>query len=229
MRIFSADPSCYLIEASDLAKDPLPDILNGNLHHVHTIMTWAREYLCHPHPDLGRDGPVCPFVPYSLVHELFFVAIQHGQDLTQDDVYNTVMKYRDWFLEMDPRDGIEARYKSINILFPDIPLENAPKIIDTIQLALKPEFVAKGLMIGQFHCTPPAEGGLWNPDFRPLNSPIPLLSIRHMVPTDFPFLTKDKRYVDSYLQIHGDNIPRRQRQLVKEVAERYGIDIPDDS
>jgi hypothetical protein len=228
VRIFSADPRYYLIEVTDLKLDPMPDIVRDNLPYATTIVNWAREYLCQPHSELGRDGPVCPFVPYSLQHCLFFVTVQRGEHLTESDVYDTVMKYRDWFLEMEPREGSESRYKSINILFPDIPLENAPQIIDTIQLALKPEFVARGLMIGQFHGTPPAEGGLWNPDFRPLKSPIPLLSMRHMVPTDFAFLTKDKRYVDSYLQIHGENIPRRQRQLVEEMARMYGIDLPNE-
>ena len=45
-------------------------------------------------------------------------------------------------------------------------------------------------MIGQFYpgC---AENGLWNPDFRPLDSPLPMLAIRHMVESDLPFLTRE--------------------------------------
>jgi hypothetical protein len=217
-----------LIEVSDLEQDRLPDVVRANLESVSTIVRWARDYLCHPHTELGRDGSVCPYVPYSLQHQLFFMTIQRGERLTQADVYATVMKYRDWFLELEPREGAESRYKSINILFPDIAVEDAPQVIDAIQLSLKPEFVARGLMIGQFHQTPPAEPGLWNPDFRPLRSPLPLLSIRHMVPTDFPFLTKDKRYVVSYLQIHGHNIPRRQQALVEETMHRYHLGAPDE-
>lgn len=224
MRTFSADPSCYLIELADLERDPLPDIVRHNLQPVTQIVDWAKDYLCNPHTELGRDGPVCPFVPYSLESCLFFITLQRGRTVTRKDVYTTIMKYRDWFLEIEPREGKASRYKTILVLFPDIPAEDAPQIIDATQADLKPEFVAKGLMIGQFHQLPPKDSGLWNPDFRPLKSPVPLLAIRHMVPSDFPFLTKDRRFVLSYLEIHGNNIPKKQKGFVKEVLLQYGID-----
>lgn len=225
MRTFSADPSCYLIELADLEQDPRPDIVSSNLECITQIVDWAKDYLCNPHEELGRDGPVCPFVPYSLANCLFFMTIQRGRSITRQDVYDTIMKYRDWFLEIEPREGKSSRYKTILVLFPDIPVEDAPQIIDATQADLKPDFVAKGLMIGQFHQTPPQDAGLWNPNFRPLRSPVPLLAIRHMVPSDFPFLTKDERFVASYLAIHGESVPKRQQEYVKEVAHRYGIDL----
>lgn len=227
MRTLSADPTCYLIELPDLEPDRVPDHLMNDLDCVTQIVAWAKDYLCHPHPELGREGPVCPFVPTSLTSCLFFIAVQRGRDLTQQDVYEVVMKYRDWFLELEPSEGREAQYKTILILFPDIPAEDAPKTIDATQIQLKPEFVAKGLMIGQFHQLPPHDSGLWNPDFRPLKSPVPLLAIRHMVPTDFPFLTRDRQFVASYLEIHGAHIPRKHLASVRELAIQFGLDLPE--
>ena len=225
MRTFSMDPTCYLIELADLEQDPLHDIVSHNLQPVTQTFDWAKDYLCNPHDELGREGPVCPFVPYSLASGLFFITLQRGRTLTRSDVFDTIMKYRDWFLEIEPREGKRSHYKAILVLFPDIPAEDAPQIIDTTQADLKPEFVAKGLMIGQFHQVPPQDSGLWNPDFRPLKSPVPLLAIRHMVPSDFPFLTKDRRFVTSYLEIYGNTIPKKQKEHVREVTLRYGIDM----
>ena len=92
------------------------------------------------------------------------------------------------------------------------------KIIEAIDL--KREDVRKGLMIGEFHDGPPPKPGLWNPDFRPLRSPVPLLAIRHMVPTDFPFLRDDDTTVAAYLQRFGDRVPTHLREHVRAAADR---------
>jgi hypothetical protein len=42
-------------------------------------------------------------------------------------------------------------YKAIVLIFPDMPLYFAPELIDSVQTELKPLFVNKGLMIGEFH------------------------------------------------------------------------------
>jgi hypothetical protein len=60
--------------------------------------------------------------------------------------------------------------------------------IENVQSALKPEFVKRGMMIGEFwpdHAMP----GLHNHSFRPLASPVPMLAMRHMVITDLLFLS----------------------------------------
>ena len=67
-------------------------------------------------------------------------------------------------------------------------------------------------MLGEFHSGPPAKGGLWNPDFRPLHSPVPLLAVRHMVATDLPFLIDDAAALRSYLERFGSTAPPALRQ-----------------
>jgi hypothetical protein len=65
-------------------------------------------------------------------------------------------------------------------------------------------------MIGQFHpkCDQP---GLWNDDFRPLRSPIPLLAIRIMVPGDLPFLTGSDVHLAAYFARFAAGIPSELR------------------
>src|SRR5206468_1894821 len=63
-----------------------------------------------------------------------------------------------------------------------------------------------GLMLGQFHMKN-EEPGLHNVNFRPLQSPIPLLAVRFMVMADLPFLTRQAdppvlrlRFIKGYLK-----------------------------
>jgi hypothetical protein len=206
-------PDLRLLEVADLDAPGDPP------EPARVILEWARSYLSAPHPDLGRPGRVCPFVPSSLRAAQFYVAVRPGP---VPDVADTVRRHRDWFLELEPRDGPDAQLKTILILFPDV----APEQIDATQAALKPAFVESGLMLGQFHPTPPSEGGLWNPDFRPLYSPVGLLAIRHMVPSDLPFLTRDRWQLESYLTKFRHAVPPRLRDHLALAAANLGVALP---
>jgi hypothetical protein len=92
------------------------------------------------------------------------------------------------------------------LIFPDVHIEEAFKLIDGVQQKLKPFFIEAGLMIGEFHKRNESPG-LHNPNFRPLRSPIPMLGIRYMVESDLPFLQQVSdepclriRYLEAYLQ-----------------------------
>jgi Cys-tRNA(Pro)/Cys-tRNA(Cys) deacylase len=78
-------------------------------------------------------------------------------------------------------------------------------------------------MVGEFHAAPPDKRGLWNPEFRPLWSPVPMLVIRHMVPTDVLFLKDDARLFREYARIYGGAVPERFRPDYDAAAERFGL------
>jgi len=225
MRVSSTDPTLYLLEPHDVERDLLPSYVKVYETQVTEIIDWAHTYLCHSHVELGRDGPVCPYTQPSLNQELFWLTVHPGHNPTLEEVCVIVMKYREWFLELEPATGKQAQYKTILILFPDLAPAQAPDIIDTIQSQLKPEFIAQGLMIGQFHarCEEPA---LWSHDFRPLRSPVPLLAIRSMVPTDFPFLKKDAGWLATYLQRFEHAVPGRLQAAVHEAALGFRLEYP---
>ncbi|RKH62451.1 hypothetical protein D7X96_29680 [Corallococcus interemptor] len=213
MRVHPDDPSCWLFDLSDLSGDA--DAPPGaDLHVARQAVHWARSYLSAPHPELGRPGLVCPFVPRSLDLSLFFPTVRRGMEFTPGDIEAAVLRYRDWFLQLEPREGRDAQYKSILLLFPDLRPEDYARLIDGPQERLKPAFVAEGLMVGQFHGAPPANPGLWNPDFRPLKSPMPMLVIRHMVPSDLPFLTGARPLVESYVARFNGRLSAKQQELI---------------
>lgn len=219
-------PDRPLLELADLTRDPLPEAVRGHEGSLRTVARWASDYLTNPHPQLGRKGPVCPFAQASMDRGTFYLGLYRGVPADQDEVAATLTYYRDWFLEMGPSQGTAAQFRTILILFPDVPSDSLSRFIDESQEALKIDYVSHGLMIGEFHDTPPDKAGLWNDDFRPLHSPVPLLAIRHMVPTDLPFLSHDHDYMQAYLRRFSyDDIPARLRVKVDEAATTLGFEV----
>ena len=214
-----------LVEPVDLDGD-LPTPVNAAEEPLRAIMDWARRYLCRPHPELGRKGDVCPFTEGALARHTFYMAVIEGVPDSAEDVADTVAHYRDWFLDLDPINGTAAQFKTILILFPGLAGPDLHPVIDDAQRMLKQAYVSHGLMIGEFHDGPPDKAGLWNSQFRPLRSPVPLLAIRHMVPTDFPFLSLDDDHVTAYLRLFGDRIPTHLRPQVAAATERLGKAVP---
>lgn len=206
-----------LVEPADFAAPRLPDAVAAHELPLRTVFEWAGEYLCGPHPDLGRRGAVCPFTDTSLQRGLFYLSVHTGTPEQPDELAALLLHYRDWFAELEPKRGPGAQFKTIVVLFPDL---TEFGVVDRAQELLKPRYTRDGLMLGEFHPGPPQKAGLWNPVFRPLHSPVPLLAIRHMVPTDFPFLRDDDTTVAAYLERFGDRVPTHLRDHVRAAADR---------
>ncbi len=180
--------------------------MQQDLPYLIETMEWVRNFLGKPHPDLGRSGPVCPFVPSALQLNAIRMRVIRSSHLEHKKIEEIVRSYRDIFLEIEPQTGEAALNKAILLIFPDVRTEEAFKLIDGVQQELKPFFVEAGLMLGEFHKRNESPG-LRNQNFRPLRSPIPMLAIRFMVEVDLPFLQRasDKphlriKYLEAYLQ-----------------------------
>ncbi|MCH2144938.1 MAG: hypothetical protein MK082_07300 [Phycisphaerales bacterium] len=163
------------------------------------ILDWARHYLFKPSPRLGRKGPVCPFVKPALEqHRSLFLTSVRTPHLNVDALAEKLYGYRDWFTRLEPTDCVKRNFKTILVMLPDLcDLEKGPEFIESVHSRLKPDWVKMGLMLGQFYPSCDAEG-LHNADYRPLQSPTPLLVMRHMQLTDLPFLVKTEQFIRSY-------------------------------
>jgi hypothetical protein len=221
--VSATKPPLYLLVPSDVRSGALPETAAGYQGALEEVMRWADEYLCRRHPELGRGGPVCPYTRPSLDRDLLWLTVYPGANPPLDELSAAVDGYGRWFTRLPPASGHDAQYKAILILLPDLAAERAPDVIDVVHAALKPGFVAGGLMLGQFYpgCERP---GLWNPEFRPLSSTVPLLTIRHMVPPDAGFLNDEARFLAAYLARFGDAVPGRLQGLVDEATHRLGLD-----
>lgn len=156
------------------------------------IADWIRKFLACPHPQLGRNGTVCPFVPVALAGDTIWMAEVAEATASFDHIATIITEYRDLFLNTEPKSGPEAMNKAFLVVFSQLARQGAEgaAIVDKVQATLKQYFVAMGLMLGEFHAANESPG-LRNPDFRPLRSPIPMLAIRHMVESDLPFLIRE--------------------------------------
>jgi hypothetical protein len=150
------------------------------------IVHWVRRFLGRPNRDLGRPGPVCPFVPGAVAQDTVWLTLAEFGPNDRNAIIEAVDRYRDQFLELEPRTGDLAQSKAILVVFPNLSSDDAA-LIDEVQFELKASFVEQGMMLGEFHERNESPG-LRNPDFRPLRSPIPMLAMRYMVETDLPFL-----------------------------------------
>lgn len=217
MLVSAAHPELWLLTASAVDGYEGP-----HRERLAEVVRWSREHLVADHPDLGRSGAVCPYTQPCLDRGLLWLTVHPGARPSLDRLASDAVRFGDWFLELPPRDGRFAQFKAILILLPELPAERGPDVIDVVQRALKPSFVARGLMIGQFYpgCTRP---GLWNPDFRPLSSTVPLLTLRHMVAADAGFLTDQPVHLAAYLERFGDAVPHRLRGTVRAAKARLGV------
>ncbi|WP_433192893.1 DUF6875 domain-containing protein [Nocardia sp. CA-107356] len=167
------------------------------------LQRWTVEYLCRPHPELGRTGAVCPYTNRAVRNQFIWAAFD-SRSIDADRIAAIIDDLYDLFPALPPQGEPDAKSKAVLAVFPNL---TEYSDIDDIQQDQKSRFVEKGLMLGQFYpgCTTP---GLHNPDFPALDAPLPMLAVRYMAPTDFPFLNTRHDWMDSYLKLFAPTIPK---------------------
>ncbi|MFG2877418.1 DUF6875 domain-containing protein [Streptomyces sp. NPDC048337] len=198
--------------AGEVARGEVPAEHLGPLLQV---LLWSRDFLVSSHPELGRTGPVCPYTQPSLRKELFHLAVPSADC---EDLASAVDSLRTRHAALsEPLSPEDRELLTILLVLPSFDPTDSVEL-DELQRKAKDEFVAEGLMIGQFHpvCEEP---GLYNEAFRPLRAPLPLLAVRKLLVFDLPFLVSDDSHMDHYLQRFAPAIPARIRdQLVSRVV-----------
>lgn len=195
------------------------DVPSEHLGPVKEILAWARQYLVSPHPELGRNGPVCPYTQPSLHKGLFHLAALAGDG----DVNEAIEGMRGWYERIGSTlSAADRDLLTVLLALPQLDYDDASGL-DKLQGTAKDKFVEDGLMIGQFHpvCDAP---GLWNPEFKALRAPVPLLAIRKLVVFDLPFLVEHKAHAESYIRRFAPDIPPRVRkQLAQRMTAREAV------
>ncbi|MFF1955923.1 DUF6875 domain-containing protein [Streptomyces sp. NPDC058220] len=207
------DEQIHFWSAGEVARGEVPE---QHLPYLREVLEWSGDFLVSAHPELGRSGPVCPYTQPSLRKELFHLAVPAD---TQDaDLSSAVGSLRAWYEKLSTDlDEADQELLTLLLVLPRFDRSDSAEL-DELQRKAKDEFVADGLMIGQFHpvCEEP---GLWNAVFRPLRAPLPLLAVRKLLVFDLPFLLGDDVHMDHYLRRFAPDIPARVRsQLVSRVV-----------
>lgn len=155
------------------------------------VMSWAADYIGKTHPELGRKGPICPFVPAAIKAGALHVAVCELGDAARLDraLLEHVHAFQRRFpITPETREGPLA---SVVIVFPDL-APDAVAAVDGCHTRLKNFLMAHGIMVSQFHpeCAKP---GKHNQAFALYKAPLPCMVIRHMGVHDIVFV-----------EFHGD-------------------------
>ncbi len=189
--------------------------LSGGGLKLMSVISWIRSFVAKPNSSVGRQGAVCPFMARAIDSGSIFFKSIHLSSSDKDSLDELVKSYAEVFFETEPTAGKARLNKAIVLMFPDIAESGAKELIEETQRRLKPYFVERGLMLGEFHRHHQGEG-IHNKDFRPLQSPVPLLIVRHLIPSDLIFLNRQSdsasrqvHFIGSYLRLFQNQLPSR--------------------
>jgi hypothetical protein len=175
---------------------------------LQAISDWIRNFVIEPHKDLGRAGTVCPFVPGSLDRGVLWLAPERIADRSDQDIVELVRRYTRLFQETPPIGGDDADYKVIVIAFTDLAADRAEGVFDKVleHLAVQ-SYAEDGILYGPYY-----EGNettaIYNPSFRPFQSPAPFMFVRNGVIGDWKFFVDNDVMLDVWARRYGESAVR---------------------
>jgi hypothetical protein len=181
------------------------ELAESDLDALHAVADWLRAFVVRPHKDLGRPGPVCPFVPGALERQTLWLAPEQVAGGGVPDVVELISGYKSLFLDTQPIDGDDANYKVIVVVFTDLPADRAQAVFAAVlqQLAV-PSYVKDGIVFGPFYKG--NEGtAIYNASFRPFQSPVPFLFVRQGVISDWKFFLDDQDWLSLWAHRFGES------------------------
>ncbi|MGW1363027.1 DUF6875 domain-containing protein [Streptomyces chartreusis] len=180
---------------------------------------WLDGFVTQPHPNLGRPGAICPRLApamrRNLVHMVAIPTATGSVDEAADKGQALAGLYRELFT--DPE---SFRAGALLAFFPGLPPETAPEFIDGGHARLRMDFVASGLMIGEFHPLSMVTS-VRNPGLAVMRCPVPMFAVRALTRHDVLFLDRpdtppDQRvqYLKHVLHHLEDEIPVADRERI---------------
>jgi len=180
-------------------------LAEGDLDALHAVAEWIKTYVVQPHKDLGRGGTVCPFVPGSLERKSLWLAPEQIADRGGPEVVELMNGYRRLLLDTRPTHGDDVIYNVIVVVFPDLAADRAKGVFDHVleQLAV-PSYMEDGILFGPYYEGNEATA-MYNSSFRPFQSPVPFLFVRHGVTGDWKFFLDDEEWLNLWARRYGES------------------------
>ena len=192
--------------------------------HAAVAREWVGAFTSNPHPDLGREGVVCPYMVKALRQD-YLTVVEFDSRAGDAALAARLRELRAGMIERATELGVDHIYL-INLIVPFGDTEAALKaLVGRVHAQLKEEFVGQGFMAGDFwpeHLT----AGLHGPAFRPFRSPMPMLGVRYMIPADLVFfitpdLTPHQQltYLGYYAKVFAGRLNRHWARRLEESLE----------
>ena len=198
------------------------ELAESELGALQAVADWIKTFVATPHKDLGRAGPVCPFVPGSLERKTLWLAPEQIADRSAPAVVELMNGYIRRLLDTQPTDGDDTKYKTIVVVFADLPADRAQGVFDDVlqQLAV-PSYAEDGILFGPFYDG--NEGtALYNSSFRPFQSPAPFLFVRHTVITDWKFFLDNEDLLNLWARRFGESAVHALADELRRLPWREG-------
>ena len=180
------------------------ELAEGDLQALRAVADWIKTFVARSREDLGRAGSICPFVPGALERKTLWLAPEQIADRSVPDVVELMNSYKNLFLAAEPTDGDDTDYKTIVVVFTDLPADRAQGMFDDVlqQLAV-PSYVEDGIVYGPFY---KGNGGtaIYNANIRPFQSPVPFLFVRQGVVSDWKFFLDNPDWLTYWAHRFGE-------------------------
>jgi hypothetical protein len=198
------------------------ELAERDLNALRAVADWIEAYVVKPHENLGRAGPVCPFVPGALERRILWLAPEQIADRDLSAVVELIDGYKRLFLDTPPTDGDDADYKVIVVVFTDLPADRAQGVFDQVlERVAVPSYVEDGVVFGPFY-----EGhegtAIYNSSFHPFRSPAPFLFVRSGVVSDWKFFLDKEDWFGLWSRRFGESGAHALAEELRRLPWRAG-------
>jgi hypothetical protein len=196
------------------------ELAERDLAALQAVADWIKAFVVKPHKDLGRAGTVCPFVPGSLERKTLWLAPEQIADRDVPEVVELMSGYKRLLLDTRPTEDDDVVYNVIVVVFTDLSADRAQGVFDEVlkQLAV-PSYAEDGILFGPYY-----EGNqgtaLYNSSFRPFQSPVPFLFVRHGVTSDWKFFLDDEEWLNLWAHRYGESGTRALAEELRRLPWR---------
>lgn len=195
---------------------------------MQTLERWIRVFITQMiEKSPGHWEAICPAMPAILESDsLFLTVARPTRTDVVADLYHEVLRYKDLYHRLIPSGMTSQNLKTFVILFPETPGHLLPQVTDPKNTPLKTLLINDGMMMGEFYPECPYHA-TWDPDFFPLQSPVPFLVMRPLIENDWRFIHREAPWRAAYKEHFGrprwkyvDILPYRVKMLLRKFRQR---------
>jgi hypothetical protein len=198
------------------------ELSESDLDALRTVADWIKTFVVKPHKDLGHAGTVCPFVPGSLERKTLWLAPEQIADRDVPEVVELMSGYKRLLLDTRPTEGDDVIYNVIVVVFTDLSADRAQGVFDDVLKHLAvPSYVEDGILFGPYYEGNKATA-IYNSSFRPFQSPVPFLFVRHGVTSDWKFFLDDEEWLSLWAHRYGESGTQALAEELRRLPWRAG-------
>ena len=173
---------------------------------LRAVADWIKTFILTPNDELGRPGSVCPYMPTSVERHRMWLAPEHIGDGNAAHVIDVVNDYKRRLLEADSSDsgGGDINYDVITVVFTDLTADRAGSLFDEVLSGIAvTSYAEDGIVFGPFY-DGNAGTAIYNDGFRPFQSPVPFIFVRHGVVNDWKFFVDKDDWLTLWARRFGE-------------------------